>query len=506
MKLRRWLYLIHRWLGIGMCLLVAMWFFSGVVMMYVGFPELSRSERFASLPALKPGSLRFGPDWLLRQVPGDSVIDELRLTPVLGRPAYLLRTNDRIPWGVFADTGEHFSGFDAADALQAASVYAEVAGIETSGVAYLQSLDMDQWSVSSSLHAHRPLHLLALNDALDTRLYVSSLTGEVVRDTTSRERVWNWLGANLHWIYPVQLRRHATVWHWVIVVLSLTGLVSILTGSVIGVLRLRLRKPYRGRHVTPYRGSMKLHHVLGLCCLIPLTTYMFSGLMSMNPWNLFTDVVPFGEHRAAYRGSPTVAEAVDQIESPASLRRAMRDHPNARELVWQWLAGQPYQYVVSGDGQRRLLSNPAHDSEHVGWADWEERGVAQLRAVMDGYSVSAIERLDAYDSYYYSHHQRWRPLPALRVRFNDRDNTWFHLDLESGELHNRLTYRARVQRWLYYGLHSLDFGFLIYNRPAWDLLVIALSLTGFTFAVSAVIIGWRRLELRLGRRRYSDLV
>ena len=38
--LKRWLYLGHRWLGIVTCLLFAIWFVSGVVMMYVGFPAL----------------------------------------------------------------------------------------------------------------------------------------------------------------------------------------------------------------------------------------------------------------------------------------------------------------------------------------------------------------------------------------------------------------------------------------------------------------------------------
>jgi hypothetical protein len=39
-----------------------------------------------------------------------------------------------------------------------------------------------------------------IDDAEGTVLYVSSTTGQVVRDTTRSERIWNWLGANLHWI------------------------------------------------------------------------------------------------------------------------------------------------------------------------------------------------------------------------------------------------------------------------------------------------------------------
>lgn len=38
-RAKRWLYLIHRWAGIVLCLFFAMWFISGVVMMYVGYPS-----------------------------------------------------------------------------------------------------------------------------------------------------------------------------------------------------------------------------------------------------------------------------------------------------------------------------------------------------------------------------------------------------------------------------------------------------------------------------------
>src|SRR6266851_3890659 len=49
-RLRRWLYIGHRWIGIATCLLFAMWFVSGLVMMYVAFPTLTDGERLAALP------------------------------------------------------------------------------------------------------------------------------------------------------------------------------------------------------------------------------------------------------------------------------------------------------------------------------------------------------------------------------------------------------------------------------------------------------------------------
>ncbi len=557
---RRWLYLSHRWLGISMCLLVAMWFFSGVVMMYVGFPQLTRAERLAALPELEPDELRTGPASLLQRLDPAQTIEELRLTTVLGRPAWLMRTGDGTHHGLFADTGGAIGEIGAEDALQASRVYAHVTGLSPAQPVHKALLLVDQWSVSSGLHPHRPLHAVALNDPAGTELYVSSVTGEVVRDTSALERGWNWLGANLHWIYPVQLRQHVSVWHWVIVVLSLAGLVSIVTGAIVGVMRLRFRRRYRGSDVTPYRGTLKLHHVLGLIFLIPLTTFLLSGLLSMNPWGVFDDDIPFSDRLAAYRDTPTVGALAAYLDTPTygaltagathvsavspatahvgvvsdgtahvgalaagathagalAAAATVRSHlagvvfpspglelemptgrglsfpPDTRELVWQWMGGTPYAYAVTGDGRRQLLTS----SDKV---TLEESVLAQIKRGMAGHRTVSIERLTDYDLYYYSHHQRWRPLPVLRVRFDDANATWYHIDLTTGELINQLTETGRAKRWLYNGLHSLDFGFLIDNRPVWDVVVIVLCGAGFLFSSTAVVVSWRRL-LRIRKR------
>ncbi|MCY3554661.1 MAG: PepSY domain-containing protein [Gemmatimonadetes bacterium] len=548
---RRWLYLGHRWLGISMCLLVAMWFFSGVVMMYVGFPSLTRAERLVALPELEQDKLRVGPGELLQRLDPAQTIEELRLTSVLGRPAWLMRTGDGTHHGLFADTGGAIGKIEAEDALQASRVYAHATGLSSAQPALKALLLVDQWSVSSSLHPHRPLYSVALNDPAGTELYVSSVTGEVVRDTSALERGWNWLGANLHWIYPVQLRQHVSIWHWVIVVLSIAGLVSIVTGAVVGVMRLRFRRRYRGSDVTPYRGTLKLHHVLGLIFLVPLTTFLLSGLLSMNPWGVFDDDIPFGDRLAAYRDTPTVGALAAYLDTPtigalnvgatqvgagsigtfhvdavssgtthvgalavgaATVRghlagvvfpspglglempsgRGLKFPPETRELVWQWLGGSPYAYAVTGDGRRQLLTSSEQGSIEVSV-------LAQIKRGMAGHRTVSIERLTDYDLYYYSHHQRWRPLPVLRVRFDDANATWYHIDLTTGELINQLTETGRTKRWLYNGLHSLDFGFLIDNRPVWDVVVIVLCSAGFLFSSTAVIVSWRRL-LRIRKR------
>ena len=493
-RTRRWLYLTHRWLGIFMCLLVAMWFLSGVVMMYVGFPSLTRAERLAALPELEQDKLRFGPADLLQRLDPSQIIEELRLTSVLGRPAWLLRTGDGTRYGLFADTGAMIGEIDAEDAVHASRVYARSTGLPPTRPVHQALLHMDQWSVSSSLHPHRPLHSVALNDPAGTELYVSSATGEVVRDTSALERGWNWLGANLHWIYPLQLRRHNSIWHWVVVVLSLAGLVSIVSGAVIGFVRLRLRRRYRRNVMTPYRGTMQLHHILGLIFLVPLTTYMVSGLLSMNPWGVFDDEIPFSARLAAYKGAPAVRDNLAH-EAFVSPGRNLDLPPDTRELVWQWLGESHYAYAVAGDGRRQILNSLEHGR-------LEESALAQIKQVMAGHGTISVERLTDYDIYYYSHHQRWRTLPVLRVRFDDANATWYHIDLTTGELINQLTERGRAKRWLYNGLHSLDFRVLIDNRPAWDLAVITLCGAGFLFSSTAVVVSWRRL-IRIRKRQHA---
>jgi hypothetical protein len=46
----RTLLILHRYLGIAVGLLMLIWFLSGIVMMYVGFPQPLGAERLLSLP------------------------------------------------------------------------------------------------------------------------------------------------------------------------------------------------------------------------------------------------------------------------------------------------------------------------------------------------------------------------------------------------------------------------------------------------------------------------
>ncbi|MDE0712229.1 MAG: hypothetical protein OXH60_08855 [Rhodospirillales bacterium] len=491
----RWLYLSHRWLGIGMCLLFAMWPLSGVVMMYVGFPELTAKERYAGLPVLDAEHIRVGPSKLLQHAAPDVPVTQFRLSNVSSRPAYLLKQAEH-PWlGLYADTGEWLKRPTAEDAASAARTFfqARQAEGESIEVLYQGMLEMDQWTVSSALNSHRPLHKVVLHDTAATWLYVSSGTGQVVRDVTRSERVWNWLGANLHWIYPVQLRKHRTVWANVLVVLTLVGLASVLSGSIIGVMRLCVRRRYRGNNVSPYQGVMKLHHIAGLACAFFLTTFMFSGFMSMTPWGLFDAKTSFTQQLWRYQQPGDIRNLEAVYSTAEEIRQLLQQYKtdDIKELNWHWIAGQSL-----------LALNHSPDVFRSVYGEYQltEASIApQIKSaishLLPDSEVASMEYLEDYDNYYYSHHERYRPLPVIRVIFSDPESTWFHIHAQTGQLLGRLTFKNRVQRWLFNGLHTLDFSVLIYHRPLWDILLVLLCSTAALFSLTSITIAWRRLRI-----------
>src|SRR6185503_12682292 len=104
--LRYWLYIGHRWLGIGVCLLFVLWFVSGLVMSYVGYPEAQPARRYQALQLLDWKQVRLDPDGLLAYLSLQRYPRELRLEMLLGRPVYRVIDWDGSRTTVSAHSGE----------------------------------------------------------------------------------------------------------------------------------------------------------------------------------------------------------------------------------------------------------------------------------------------------------------------------------------------------------------------------------------------------------------
>jgi hypothetical protein len=463
---RRIVVFTHRWLGIVGCLLFAAWFVSGIVMMYARMPRLDPQERLARLPSLDLSTAIVSPADVAERH-HLSPPERFRVAMLQGRPVY--RVVARGGWvTVFADSAARFGGLTPEQALAEARRFAPEHAPTLRYDARIA--EPDQWTLQN--RGDLPMHRVALGDADGTELYLSERTGEVVVKTTARERRIAYVGAVLHWLYFTPFRKHAPLWTQSIIWLSLAGSMMCLLGLVWGF--------YTGLS-SPYRGWMRWHHYSGLIFGAVTLTWVFSGLLSMDPWSWHPSTTPTRAQREAFTGGPLRLDAI----TVDSMRAAVAAAGGGKELDAIQFKGQP-RWVVDGRA-----------TETVPRATL----AATAREAMPGVTVADEAWLDAYDSYYYSRSGEL-PLPILRVRFADAPATWLYVDPRRGSIARKEERLSRVNRWLYHGLHSLDFAFLYSRRPLWDIVVIFLSLGGIASVVTSLAPAWRRLR-RHAQRLYS---
>src|SRR2546423_909768 len=143
------------------------------------------------------------------------------------------------------------------------------------------------------------------DDADRTVVYVSDATGEPVMRTTARARRRGYAGAVLHWLYFAPFRRHATLWAQSIIWLSIVGCAMCATGLIWGVWRYSPSSRYRLKREhahSPYAGMMHWHHYAGLLFGLTTCSWIFSGLLSMDPWDWHPGTAPTRHQREAVAG------------------------------------------------------------------------------------------------------------------------------------------------------------------------------------------------------------
>jgi len=495
--MKRYLYLTHRWLGIALCLFMAMWFFSGVVMMYVGYPRLTLFERLASLPALDTAQCCVDIDAALAASGEAGAPQSIRLTSVGGAPRYILEYGKNRFVAIDARSGARVASVDQAAAVAAAKSFR--AGADS---AYLGVVDEDAWTHSKALEGHRPMHRVQMADADGTLLYVSGTTGEVVRDATRTERIWNWVGAWIHYLYMFRGGAIDPYWKDIIVYTSLTASVLALLGVIVGLLRWRFSGRYKSGAKSPYREDvMRWHHYAGLIFGLTATTWIFSGMMSMNPWRVFD--TPINYDMRAYSGGELGPKGfgVGVGDALASFN-AQNFYP--REIELRLVDGTGYYIGHNESGLSLILPAKAGAAPSAMFpTDLLEKAGARLVA---NASVKEASILSKYDFYYYGRAPHTmagsveKRLPVVRLVFDDPLETWAHIDPYTGAVLRKFDIGQRGYRWLFAFPHSWDWRPLIEARPLWDIVMLLLCGGGFALSVTGVVIGWRRLMKKAERR------
>jgi uncharacterized iron-regulated membrane protein len=340
------------------------------------------------------------------------------------------------------------------------------------------------------------LHLVQVGDADATTLYVSAVTGEIVRDATRNERIWNWVGAWIHWLYPfrggVFDKQHTSI----VVYTSLLATLLAISGMLIGLLRWRFKGAYSSTSRTPYRDFvMRWHHLLGLAFGLITVTWIFSGMMSMNPWKIFDSGMAPLDLQAFQGGNIDAGHF--SLDYRQLLERCADKGVPPRELELRMFDGQGYVVEFSANGGTHLTP-VANIETSLAMLPFDQLQAAGARLIPTARVLQA-EMLQAYDFYYYARaphtmtgHLEKR-LPVLRMKFDDIGSTWVHLDPYTGEVLGKVDSHRRASRWLFAFLHSWDWLPLLNRRPLWDAVLLLMSIGGFLISMTGIVIGWRRL-------------
>ena len=474
--------LFHRWVGVTLCGVFALWFASGAVLHFVPYPALPQSERLAKTLPIDLSRVSLSPMNALAFAPG---ADDLRLVGIAGRPVYILHVIGRPVVAVSADTGELLGTLSTSEAGRIAGAFLGA------GVARIEGpLAYDQWTVAQELDAFRPFYRVAIADRSGTALYVSARSGEVLQRTTASERWWNWCGANIHWIYFSALRVHWAAWDRVVWCLALAGLLTCIVGLWLGLVRLAAFRRARRRGLTPFRGWLGWHHRLGLCAGVFAFTWILSGWLSMDHGRLFATGAPTSEQVSRLRGVslPSIAAALPistiQRASPAS------------EIFAGAIAGHAFIVARGAGAPARIprLDTPSLGPATVIPTSWL---IAGVRAAWPNQPVADRGGARADDLYTMA---EGVPAGTRAIAVGGANRVEVYIEPISGGIVTVMGPGRRAYAWVYYALHTFKFPGLASHPMLRDLVVLVPLALGFAFSLTGVIVAILRVRMSLSRR------
>lgn len=504
-KIMRWTFLFHRWLGGILGGVVLLWLVSGVVMLYFERPQWTEDERLAALerfpPALDLAQLRPDLAWAMLHRPGAPDQIAVRMQDQL--PVYVFRQGPN--WYRIDEHGRIFGTGDYSPAWAMQRVREVVGKTDVDpgpspapssekhyGVALVER---DQWTVYGSFDTLRPFWKVAVNDAAGHEYYVSMQSGDIVLDTSRRERWGNWAGTVIHWLYFTELRQAGPLWRQVVLWLSGAATLTAIAGVIIGFQRLRAgKRRYAEGRRSPYRDFARwAHHLGGLLVALPLILWLFSGWLSLAPMGFpkATRLTPQEKQQIRPAGLP---------QPVLAFHPALATLSEYREVEWSQFAGMPTVYL-------RDKSSPAHlaatDPHTVRESYTDDELYARVIALFPGHAPIDANRIDTPDDEYYPHHSRQTRFPVYRVRFDDDAHTVYYIDPYDAKIVKKIDDPGRRHRWLFRALHLFDFPPLDRNELARQALVWGFSLIGALVAGLGCYVWGKRIFKGMTRLRKS---
>jgi hypothetical protein len=504
--MKRWLFEIHRWVGIALALFMLLWFFSGLLIVFAEPTTPTRADQLAhgELFSAQSTWLSAGAAWeksadqrkvlVTKQAAKsgkqksadkqnsslENGVVEARLVQQAGEPIWLLEDVKGQRFALSAITGELHQ-----TTVEQALFIANNWGLGHS-VRYVELIEKP--AILRNQDGLKPFHRVAIEDGFGTELLISARTGEVLNTATQWQRGLYWAGNWVHLFRPLELtswsESRSTILTWT----GFSAVIAALTGLIIGWLRWRPglfgKKTYSEGRVHPYRNFwFKWHFWGGLIGGIFALTWGVSGFLNGNPWDLFSP---------ANTSKSELARYVGRAESSLIAQwrgESLPENVPVVEQVYRRLGQETVAFGLTRAGEYLAFSaqqKTTFDNDVL---------LAAAQRLAYKTPIATLTILNEYNSYYYLRHHRDvadRPLPVVKIALTDAAGTHLYLDPHDGRLLLKQDRSRRIFRWLYSALHHWDFG-ILYIHPLWDSWMVIWVLFGLTLSVTAVVVGTKRL-------------
>jgi hypothetical protein len=451
--MKQTLIFVHRWLGVMLCLLFLLWFPSGFVMMYWDYPSVRPADRLAHQTALDPATIRFSPAEAAAKAEIEAPAG-VRLPTFAGRPIYRFggRPGTGVSAVVYADTGDEQIEVTQDDVAKIAQMWSgqsvKSARVEAVEIA-------DQWTLQNRI---RSAAALKFSWPDGQQLYVSQANGDVIQYTTSASRIGAYFGAIPHWLYFTPLRRNGPLWNKVVVWSSSIATLSAILGLVIGVWIYSPSKRYRhdGAPASiPYYSWKRWHTIIGLIVGAGAVTGVQRAVVtepsrttgSLGAISVARDVL--SRHHAGAARPRAAGEVLRRIRAALTQLAGL----SVKDLELTAFAGEPAYFATIAPGDTRIVpvnGAPRRELDSRRIADI----VTRVAGPLGGATVQVISQYDRY----YLDRDRQAPLPVVLVELNDPGRSRYYIDPKSARVVGGYSAANFTDRWLYSGLHSLNFG------------------------------------------------
>jgi hypothetical protein len=292
----------------------------------------------------------------------------------------------------------------------------------------------------------------------------------------------------IHWIYFTPLRKSWSAWNQAVWWVSLVALLSSSVGSWLGVIRMAANRAAGRKGLSPFRGWMRWHHIIGLFASVIVVTWMLSGWLSMDHGRLFA-------HAEATRQQSLAVSGRSPGEIAGAIPLAMiRSLPSATEINFNAVGGRPFVTAYDTSGTAHLYFP----------GETQVRGLAQLpqSLLLSGLDhlspghVHAIDTSDAYDQVY---RLAESTAGAALFEVDGGGGLRVYVDQYSGRLLAVMNASRRDYAWVYYALHTFQFPGLIQHPIIRTTLILLLLALGFLASVTGVVLSVKRL-----RRKFAS--